>query len=518
MSRDEVRLDSMLERFEAEAQALAKSSVFGTGKVDARTGRLLDANAQLSVITGYSHRELVGMPARELTHPDEQAREWGRLDQTLRGETPEYTAEKRYLRKDGRTIWVRVGARLICDGDGKPDYLFGIMIDITAQKTLEAEREIIAGYAEDRLRTLELREKQKDEFLAMLAHELRNPLAPIRNSLYILHHVDAPAARASALAVIDRQVSQLSHLVDDLLDATRIATGQIQLRRVPFELGALVRRIVLDYESIFAHASVALVCEIAVTPCVVLVDEVRIVQALGNLLGNAAKYTPGGGTTTVTVESAGATATIRVRDTGPGIPAELAPRLFEPFAQAATTLDRAKGGLGLGLAIVKGLTEMHGGSVAVAEAPGGGTIFSIQLPTVAGGVALPLVVGLTPVAPIRVLVIDDNTDSASSVSSALERCNHRVEIANDGLQGLVKARQFAPDVVLCDIGLPGMTGYAVARAMRADPDLEHIALVAMTGYAATEDVARARESGFDEHLAKPASIEEIEAVFARVLA
>jgi PAS domain S-box-containing protein len=364
--------------------------------------------------------------------------------------------------------------------------------------------------------SLEEADRRKNEFLAMLSHELRNPLAPIRNSLFILDRAEPGGEQAQrAQAVIDRQVAHMTRLVDDLLDVTRISRGKVQLVRETLDLAEVARRAAEDHLSAFVASGVALEVTIAEAPVRICGDRTRVAQVIGNLLQNAWRFTPAGGKVSVSVEASAELwqAVARVRDTGAGIAPEMLPRLFEPFTQADTSLDRSKGGLGLGLALVKGLVEMHGGTVsAVSEGLGHGAEFTVRFPLEH---ATPVVEasrgGAAPGGRARrVLIIEDNVDAAETLREVLEFGGHVVEVAYIGTVGIQLARAFQPDVVLCDIGLPGMDGYEVARAIRIDPLLRHMRLVALTGYAAPDDVARAREAGFDRHVAKPPSLQEIE--------
>ncbi len=370
-------------------------------------------------------------------------------------------------------------------------------------------------------------DRRKDEFLAMLSHELRNPLAPIRSAIYILERATPGGERARrAHAIIDRQVAHMTRLVEDLLDVTRISRGKIRLQREKVDLAELVRRVVEDHRGAFVAAGLALHVAIPQGPIPVDADRTRIAQAIGNLLQNASKFTPPSGRVAVSVETSAheGQAVVRVRDNGSGIANEMLPRIFEPFTQADRTLDRSSGGLGLGLALVKGLVELHQGQVRVSsDGPGKGAEFVVRLPLDPGGAA-PSTAGEPPAtaggraarsaSPRRVLVIEDNSDTAESLQALLELGGHEVRVACNGRDGLEVARRFAPHVVLCDIGLPGMDGYEVARAFRADPSLCAVVLVAVSGYALQNDLQRAAAAGFDRHLAKPASPEAIEQVLA----
>jgi two-component system CheB/CheR fusion protein len=379
-----------------------------------------------------------------------------------------------------------------------------------ARSALVAVEDVTSRRAAERA----LREegRRKDEFLAALSHELRNPLAPIRSGLRLLAGAPPGTDQAArALAVVERQAAHLSRLVDDLLDVTRIARGKIRLHRERLDLGELVRRTVEDHRSTFDAAGIELRLRLPRQAVWVDVDATRVAQVLGNLLGNAAKFTARGDRVDVAVGSAGGWGTVAIRDTGIGIPADVRGRLFEPFSQAPQAIDRSRGGLGLGLATVKGLVELHGGSVAVASGgPGCGAEFTVRLP--AAGPPARRAAGrpAPPASRRRILVIDDNEDGATTLKEVLELHGNEVRVALDGPGGVALARDLAPEVVLCDIGLPGMDGYAVARALRADPATRGVFLVALTGYARPEDVRRASEAGFDRHFTKPIALETLE--------
>ncbi len=377
--------------------------------------------------------------------------------------------------------------------------------------------------AEEALREANARlieaDRSKDQFLAMLSHELRNPLGPICNSVCVLERTAAGGElEKRARAVIKRQVALMTRLVDDLLDVTRIARGKIRLQRERLDLADVVRRAVEDHRALFVESGLDLREAIPSGSLSVEADRARLAQALGNLLLNAAKFTPPGGEVVVSVEAdeAGGQGIVRVRDNGAGITRDMLPRIFEAFTQADTTLERSKGGLGLGLLLVKGVIEMHGGTVSAAsEGPGKGAELTVRLP-LAVDVAPSVAPAASPPRPARrrVLVIEDNRDAAASLRDVLSLGEHTVEIAYSGPEGIEKARVLRPDLILCDIGLPGMDGYEVARALRADPALRDVTLAALTGYAGPEDVARSTAAGFDVHLAKPPNLERLERLLA----
>jgi signal transduction histidine kinase len=364
--------------------------------------------------------------------------------------------------------------------------------------------------AEDALREAD---RRKDEFLGMLSHELRNPLAPIRNSLYLFEHAEPMGQEAQrARAVINRQVQHLTRLVDDLLDVTRITRGKVELRRVELDLAALVRRTADDYRRMMQDRGLDLAVESGDGSLVVNGDETRLAQVFGNLLSNAAKFTPAGGRVTIAAHAEDGHAVVRVRDTGPGIAPDVLPSIFEPFTQAKQTLARTEGGLGLGLALVRGLVLLHGGEVNVVS--GSGAEFIVRLPLVMRPERQPApgagpARAAAPVSQHRVLVVEDNEDSAETLAEMVRMLGHDVEVASDGPTAIRRAVEYHPDVVLCDIGLPGMDGYEVAHNVRAARGRD-VRLIAITGYAQPEDVAMAMEVGFDEHVAKPCGPEQIE--------
>jgi PAS domain S-box-containing protein len=418
-----------------------------------------------------------------------------------------FAVDLELVRPDGTRRWIDMRAETNRDRSGRVIGLRGTAQDITERR--EAQEALREG------------DRRKNEFLAMLSHELRNPLAPIRNSLYILEHAVPGGEQAHrAQAIIGRQVGHMTRLVEDLLDITRITRGKARLQYERLELCDLVRRTLDDYQSAFAENGIEL--QVAITSPALWVegDRTRLAQVIGNLLQNASKFTPRGGKATVSIaaDAVREHAVLRVQDTGRGIPPELVPRVFEAFTQAETSLDRSKGGLGLGLALVKGLVEMHGGTVsAESQGLGQGSTFTIALPLAPSARAETSPASMERRTPSRrVLVIEDNADAADSLREVLELSGHVVDVAYSGPAGIASAQAAVPDIVLCDIGLPGMNGYEVARALRLDPKLEHVSLVALSGYAQPEDVARGRQAGFDAHIAKPPSIEALERVVTQI--
>jgi PAS domain S-box-containing protein len=380
----------------------------------------------------------------------------------------------------------------------------------------EAERALL-----EREQSLREADRRKDEFLAVLSHELRNPLAPIRNSVFLLQHAPPDGEQAArARDIIDRQSAHLARLVDDLLDLNRISRGKIELQRQRVDLAELVRRTAEDHRANFMERGIGLHVQAVHAPVWLNADPTRIAQVVGNLLGNACKFTPQSGSVRVTVAVEESRAVLRVRDTGTGIAAELLDRIFDPFIQAEQNLARSQGGLGLGLSLVRGFVELHGGTVTVAsDGPERGAEFVVRLPLLER-VVFDQPPGAVAAAPrtLRVLVIEDNRDAAESLRDVIEFLGHTVQVAFDGGSGGAAARTMRPDLVLCDIGLPDTDGYAVARELKAEPRLAGCMLVALTGYTQPADLRQATEAGFDRHLAKPPSLDELRQLLAAAAA
>jgi signal transduction histidine kinase len=369
-----------------------------------------------------------------------------------------------------------------------------------------AERALTHARDEQALREAD---RRRSEFIAMLSHELRNPLAPIQNALYVLQRPGVVSdAGEKALAIATRQLGHLKRLIDDLMDVTRLSRGEYQLDRHPVELADVVRAAVEDHRSFLAERGIGIDSRLPRDPVMVAGDAARLTQVVGNLLMNAAKFTDRGGHVLVRVDVADGQATLRVRDTGIGLSPELLARLFEPFVQAEATLARTRGGLGLGLAVVKKLVELHGGTVgAQSDGPGKGAEFLVRVPLVPSATrARPDGLRIADQRR-RVLVIEDHEDTAATLKDLLELQGHEVWVEGDGLGGVEAALRFRPEVVLCDIGLPGIDGYEVARRIRTEG--LHVVLVAVTGYSSPEDVQRAREAGFQHHVPKPAALDEV---------
>jgi two-component system, sensor histidine kinase len=361
--------------------------------------------------------------------------------------------------------------------------------------------------AEDALRNAD---RRKDEFLAMLAHELRNPLAPIRTASELLGRLLPWDPKTQAIVdIVKRQVIHLTRLVDDLLDVSRITQGRIQLQRRPLELSPIVAQAMESVEPLLRDKRHKVVVTSCFEPLFVDGDSARLVQCVANLLTNAAKYTDPSGEIRVELRSEQSSAVIVVTDNGVGISKELLPRIFELFVQSERSLDRSEGGLGIGLSVVQRLVEMHDGQVAAASAgPGRGSTFEIRLPTIAAPKEGRNKYTAPSVEPKRVLVVDDNVDAAASLATFLQLDGHEAEAVYSAKGALEAIATFNPDVVLLDIGLPEMDGYEVAKRIRAGGS--SVRLVALTGYGQAEDIQRTHSAGFDAHLVKPVDFVALE--------
>jgi len=368
--------------------------------------------------------------------------------------------------------------------------------------------------------SLREQDRHKDEFLATLAHELRNPLAPLRTGLDLLARQDQNEAALNVMSMMQRQLGHLVRLVDDLMDVSRVSRGKVELRRSRVAVNTIIDTAVEVNQPQFDSMKQTLELHRPADEIFLYGDTTRLSQVISNLLNNASKYTPEGGHIALRVRPESNRVHIDVSDSGIGIAPEMLPRVFDLFTQAAPGRNESQGGLGIGLSLVKKLVEMHGGTVSADSAgPGRGSTFSVCLPIApmedASGTEQQAT-GFTPdLGGKRVLVVDDNRDAAEILSMLLEAYGHSTALAHNGASALDMARRFNPDLVLLDIGLPDMDGYAVARAMRADPVLQQVVIIALTGWGSEEDRRRSREAGFDLHLIKPVSSETLSGALER---
>ena len=468
-----------------------------------REGRNEFFNQQWQEYTGQPHDPMSSAAdvASKFVHPDDVELTLQRSSEARRLGTT-FSVEHRIRRADGQYRWFLVRAEPLRDPQtGEVVRWFGSSTDISALKDAE--------------RALREADRRKDEFLATLAHELRNPLAPVSNAIAILRSPQAQdGTRTRMLDLMERQTRHLVRLVDDLLEVSRITRGKIELRLERVDLRPIAQACVDAAASAIQEARHDVSLRVPAQPLWVRADPARMKQVIDNLLNNAIKYTPPGGAIELEVSQADGRGCISIQDNGAGIPPEMLDSVFELFAQVDRTIGRAKGGLGIGLALVKQLVRLHDGEVKASSAGiDAGSTFSVLLPLAQPIASSPDKAApdrLVPTdRPRRVLIIDDNRDAADTMAAAIEICGHTAQAVYDGPGGLAAADRLRPDCILLDVGMPGMNGHQVARALRDNPAHSHCLIVAVTGWGQSQDRAMTRESGFDAHLVKPASMESV---------
>lgn len=519
------KMEEALEYSEAMLRTILENSSDGINMLDLKTGRYVFMNQAQVELTGFSQEEINNISAEEAyerVHPEDRELSVQQNELAAAGLSTYHAVEYRWKVKSGEYRWFSDRRRLVRDEEGKPRYLVGIGRDVTERKLAEKELQESQKQALELVEKLNRADSNKNEFISVLSHELRNPLASIMMGVTVLDQV-APGSEEARQAreIISHQAGHLSHLVDDLLDVTRITQNKIRLKKERLELNQLVEQVVQDYRPQFAEKKVGLEVKLNASPVYLEADPARLTQAVGNLIANASKFTDTGGNTLVTVETdqTSKEAVIKIKDTGMGIDPSLLSDLFEPFMQADRSPGRRHSGLGMGLSIVKGIAILHGGSAAAfSEGRGRGTQFTIRLPLVSQAVQEIQ----APEEPaleeqprtLRILVIDDMPSITNFMNILLKKLGHEVIIANNGPEGIAKAREFKPEVILCDIGMPGMDGYDVAREIRSDDRLKNIFLIALSGYAQVEDLKNSKDAGFDRHLAKPVKMAVLKATLA----
>ncbi len=515
---ERARADRALRVSEAQLSLALDSSELGIWNVDPFTNAV-STDARLRAILGITSLDFSYEQAFSIIHPDDRDTVRAKVAAAIRLDDPmPYEAECRVVHADGSLHWVLAKGRANFGNEptGRLLSFDGTVADITERKRGEEALRASAQAMADL-------DRRKDEFLAMLSHELRNPLAPIANALHLLRlQPNEGPLQQRARTIIERQVGQLNHLVDELLEVSRITTGRVQLRQKRIAISGVVERAVETSQPLVTQRRHTLTVSVPPQPIWVHADAARLEQVVVNLLTNAAKYTDEGGHIWLTAEQTGDEAVLRVRDTGVGISAEFLPHVFELFTQAERSLDRAQGGLGIGLCLVQRLVELHGGTVEVTSAPGHGSEFVVRLPVMPTLVPPTLPAPIEPALPsargCRVLVVDDNVDSAQSLAMLLEMAGHEMHVAYDGPSALQAALALRPDVMLLDIGLPGLTGHEVATHIREHALLKHIVLIALTGYGQESDRQSSQDAGFDYHLVKPADFAEMQKILTTVCA
>jgi PAS domain S-box-containing protein len=506
--------ETAMRNSETRYRRLFESAADGILILDPHTGKITDANACIGGLIEMEPHDLLGKELWEIgLVSDKSASEAALQELQANG----------YIRYDNLPLESIGGRRVeveVVANSYREDHHSVVQCnirDITARSRLERQTHEQAAALADL-------DRRKNEFLAMLGHELRNPLAPIRNALRLvrLRQQDPRHEVRQAYDIMERQVENLVRLVDDLLDLGRITSGKIQLRMERVDLAIVIARAIEGARPLIDARRHALQIHLPESPVPVEADPVRLAQVLWNLLNNAAKYTPDGGRITLEVEL-GDGAVVRIRDTGMGIAPEMLPKVFDLFTQMERTLDRAEGGLGIGLTLVRRLTEMHGGTVAASsEGQGHGSEFVVRLPAppdeaLLAGPALPALAErrCAPAFGRRILVVDDNRDSAESMAMLLRLFGNDVRTVQDGRLALEVAAAYHPNVVLLDIGLPGLDGMEVCRRLRARHDEIQPLIVALTGYGMEEDRRRSKEAGFDSHMVKPVDLEMLQELLSQ---
>jgi PAS domain S-box-containing protein len=476
------------ERFRLLVEGISDYAIF---MLD-RDGRVASWNAGASRLNGYSAQEIIGQHFSVFYPKEVLDKKWPEQELAMAREHGRFEDEGQRVRKNGSTFWAHVVVTPLYDGHGELMGYAKITRDLTDRKRVEA---------------LERAERQTNEFLAMLAHELRNPLAPISNALNLLAR--KPAADATeqwVRDVLERQTGQMSRLVDDLMDVSRITRSAISLTREPVDMRHVVR-VAADASLQWMEArGHSLLLGLPDDELAVQGDEVRLVQVVQNLLDNAAKYTPQGGRIEVRARRDARGIMVSVKDNGVGMEPDMLRAAFELFRQGRQGLDRPEGGLGIGLTLVRRLVALHGGTVeALSAGPGKGSEFVVRLPAAGAGAGAKKSIAppARPRRALRVLVVDDNQDAANALRLLLEGDGHEVKLAGDGVSGLALAREYKPDYLLLDIGLPRLSGYDIAASLRADPAMKDTTIVAVTGYGQVHDRSRTAAVGFDHHLTKP---------------
>jgi len=479
--------------------------------LDTESGRITDANPFMGELLGYSHEHFLGKELWEIGLFSDKAANEAAV-RTLQ--------DKGYIRYEHLPLETSQGLRVeveVVANAYREDHHKVIQCnirDITERSRLEKQ-------TQEQASALANQDHRKDEFLAMLSHELRNPLAAITNAVQLLSlQKHEEPLQLQARTIIQRQMGQLIRLVDDLMEVSRITSGRIHLQKERTGLNGIVERAVETTRSLMDQHRHELTVSLSPQPLWLHADASRLEQVVVNLLTNGAKFTTEGGHISIAVQREGDEAVLRVKDTGVGIAAELLPHIFELFTQAERSLDRSQGGLGIGLSLVQRLVEMHEGRVEVSSVLGQGSEFVVYLPVMlspATQLQSPLEVTAKPIGPfLRVLVVDDNVDAAQTLGLLLKVTGHDARMAFDGVIAVKVALEFLPNVVLLDIGLPGLDGYEVAKQLRQESSLVDVVLVALTGYGQETDKLRSQDAGFNHHLVKPADFSKVQQVLATV--
>lgn len=491
----------------AAERAMAQLAAIVEASDDAIVSKSLEGiiqswNCGAERLFGYTAAEAIGQPITLIIPPERHDEERNILERLRRGERVDHFETIR-VTKDGRRLDISLTVSPLFDDEGRVIGASKVARDITERKRAEA--------------ALRDADRRKDEFLALLAHELRNPLAPLRNGLQVLRLAGGDAETiAQVRDMMDRQLDHMVRLIDDLLDVARISQSKMELRRSRVPLAAVIDSAVETARPSIEAQRHDLQVTLPEEPVFLDADLTRLAQVFSNLLTNSAKYTPPQGQIWLSAMRQGADLVVTVRDTGIGIPAAALPRIFDMFSQVDRSTERSREGLGIGLALVKGLVEMHGGAVtAESNGPGRGSVFTVRLPIVAGrpqraSQSLPSDGQPTAGPGRRILVVDDNVDSADSLAKVLHLLGNDVVTAHDGAQAFEAARTFRPEVILMDVGMPGQNGYDTTRRIREQPWGRGTIIIALTGWGQEGDRIQSREAGCDGHLVKPVDLSDLD--------
>ena len=495
------RQASVLRDKEEHLQFALAAGRLGSWDLDLATGQM-ECSALFKENVGLPADQPLSYPVLlELLHPDDRERVQTAIGRALE-QRAAYDVEYRASWPDGTTRWLLMRGRAQYGADGAPLCMSGVLLDITDRRRNEE--------------ALRDADRKKDDFLALLAHELRNPLAPIRTGLQVLRMARDHEVRDRSQQMMERQLGHMVRLIDDLLDISRINRNKMELRMAPVLLADAVSSAVETARPAIEAAGHELTLKLPPEPVLLNADLTRLAQVFANLLTNSAKYTERGGRIALRADRSDAEVVVKVQDSGIGIPADALPTIFDMFAQVDRPVERSTGGLGIGLALVKGLVEMHGGTVsATSGGPDRGSEFTVRLPALP--VSAAAAVGPAAADPDlpsgpkrRILVVDDNRDSADSMADMLRLCGNEVAIAHDGLEAVEQAEAFGPHVILMDVGMPRLNGLDAARRIRALSTGKAIIIIALTGWGQDHDRLRSRQAGCDGHLVKPVTLADLQ--------
>jgi PAS domain S-box-containing protein len=531
-----------LKENEEQLRATFSQAAVGIAQV-ATDGRWMRVNQRLCDILGFAERELLGRPFTELTHPDDAPGDVERVRSMMAGERQTYTVEKRYVRKDGTPVWVNVTASLVRSAAGEPRYFISVVEDISQRKRAEADRDRLLVREQAARAQAEAANRAKDQLLAVVSHELRTPLTPVLAAVGLLERTpELPEEVKEYVGMIRRNVELESRLIDDLLDLTRISSGKLQLHVEPTDVHKLIGNAAAIYQRDAAAKRLALMLDLAAPWHELRADPARLQQVFWNLIGNAVKFTPAGGSVSVRTSAAGAgnnggdgTGGRRIRveviDTGIGIEPSVMARLFTAFEQGETVLTRRFGGLGLGLTICRAIVELHGGTIhAHSIGRGSGATMTVELP-LAGAAAAAAAApsgreaggagshGESATRPLHVLLVEDNRDTIRVMGRVLRSLGHRVHAAGSVNEALDAARGGSFDLLVSDIGLPDGSGWELLRRLREgeDPAARPLPAIALSGFGTTDDLRQSREAGFADHLVKPINVRRLQDAIAQAV-